>query len=96
MELDITAFLQANSTVKREDIPADLLTASGSGLDPHISVKAAEIQIERIARASGLSLEEIGEIVKANTESRDLGVFGEDKVNFLKANVDLYKKNDTK
>ncbi|EON71744.1 MULTISPECIES: potassium-transporting ATPase subunit KdpC [Lysinibacillus] len=92
MELDITAFLQANSTVKREDIPADLLTASGSGLDPHISVKAAEIQIERIARASGLSLEEIGEIVKANTESRDLGVFGEDKVNFLKANVDLYKK----
>ncbi|MGE7090819.1 potassium-transporting ATPase subunit KdpC [Lysinibacillus sp. NPDC048646] len=92
IELAITAFLQANPTVKREDIPADLMTASGSGLDPHISVKAAEIQIERIVRASGLSREEVGKIVKANTESRDFGVFGEDKVNFLMANLAIFNK----
>lgn len=92
IEADIEAFLTANPTVKRQDIPADLLTASGSGLDPHISLKAADIQIHRVAKASGLSIEEVNKIVKNHTEPRTLGLFGEDKVNVLKANIDILKK----
>ena len=63
VEADIKAFLEKNPGVKREDIPTDLLTASGSGLDPHISPASAEIQIPRIAEASGLTEEEIEDIV---------------------------------
>ncbi|PJO40468.1 K(+)-transporting ATPase subunit C [Lysinibacillus xylanilyticus] len=92
IEADIEKFLLANPSVKRQDIPADLMTASGSGLDPHISMKAAEIQIERIAQASGLSKDEIEKIIEANTEKRSLGIFGENKVNFLMANLDIMKK----
>jgi len=90
IEADIEIFLEANPSVNREEIPADLMTASGSGLDPHISVDAALIQIERVAQASGITVEEVKEIVKANTESRVLGVMGEDKVNFLAANLDIF------
>lgn len=92
IEGDIQAFLQANPTIKRQDIPADLMTASGSGLDPHISVQAARIQIDRIANASGLSEKEIEKIVEANTEGRALGLFGEEKVNFLMANLAIFKQ----
>ena len=66
--------------MKKEDIPADLLTASGSGLDPHISPKAAEVQIETVAKNSGLSEEKVKEIVKSHTE---------EKVNVLKCNLDI-------
>ncbi|OXS66507.1 potassium-transporting ATPase subunit C [Lysinibacillus sp. KCTC 33748] len=96
IEADIEKFLLANPSVKRQDIPADLMTASGSGLDPHISVKAAEIQVERIAQASGLSKDEIEKIIEANTEKRSLGIFGESKVNFLMANLDMMKKMEGK
>lgn len=92
IEADIEKFLEANPKVNREEIPADLMTASGSGLDPHISVDAALIQIERVAQASGISVEEVKEIVKVNTEARVLGVMGEDKVNFLAANLDIFNK----
>ncbi|WP_342601212.1 potassium-transporting ATPase subunit KdpC [Psychrobacillus sp. FSL H8-0483] len=92
IEADIEAFLKSNPKVKREEIPADLMTASGSGLDPHISVDAAQIQIERVAKASGISVEEVKGIIKANTESRVLGVMGEDKVNVLATNLDILKK----
>ncbi|QPQ30050.1 potassium-transporting ATPase subunit KdpC [Lysinibacillus sp. JNUCC 51] len=96
IEADIEKFLLANPSVKRQDIPADLMTASGSGLDPHISVKAAEIQIERIAQASGLSKDEIEKIIETNTEKRSLGIFGENKVNLLMANLDIMKKMEEK
>ncbi|MDQ0214495.1 K+-transporting ATPase ATPase C chain [Oikeobacillus pervagus] len=92
METDIEQFLNANPGVKREQIPADLMTASGSGLDPHISVDAAHIQMKRVAQSSGLSLDEIKAIVKNNTESRVFGLFGEDKVNVLGANLDIFKQ----
>ena len=90
IEADIEIFLEANPSVNREEIPADLMTASGSGLDPHISVDAALIQIERVAQATGIPVAEVEEIVKENTESRVLGVMGEDKVNFLAANLDIF------
>lgn len=96
IEADIETFLKANPGVKLEQIPADLVTASGSGLDPHISVGAAKIQIKRIAQASGLSEAEMKDIVKTNTDRRSFGVFGEDKVNVLGANLDIYKKMKVK
>lgn len=92
IEADIVKFLSANPGVKREQIPADLMTASGSGLDPHISIEAAQIQVKRVAQASGLSVNEVNAIVLANTDSRVLGVFGEDKINVLGANLDIFKK----
>jgi len=96
IEADIEKFLLANPSVKRQDIPSDLMTASGSGLDPHSSMKAAEIQVERIAQASGLPKEEINKIIEANLEKRTLGIFGERKVNFLMANLEIMKKMDRK
>ena len=89
VEADIEAFLAANPGVTREDIPADLVTASGSGLDPHISPASAEIQIPALAEASGLSVEELEQIVADNTEGKQLGIFGEETVNVLGVNLDI-------
>lgn len=89
VEADIEAFLAANPDVKREDIPADLMTASGSGLDPHITPESARIQIPALAEASGLSEAELEQIVEENTEGKMLGVFGEETVNVLGVNLDI-------
>lgn len=86
---DIEAFLAKNPGVKKEDIPADLLTASGSGLDPHISPESAEIQVARIATASALGEEKVREIIKANTSNKLLGVFGDETVNVVMTNIDI-------
>ena len=91
VEADIDAFLKDNPGVKKEDIPTDLMTASGSGLDPHITPASAEVQIAAIAEASGLSEEELKDIVKDNTTGKLLGVFGEDTVNVLGVNLDIAK-----
>lgn len=91
VEADIEAFLAANPEIKKEDIPADLLTASGSGLDPHISIQSAKIQIPAIAKVTGMSQEELEKIVTNNIEGKVLGVFGEDKVNVLKTNIEVAK-----
>ncbi|WP_370826712.1 potassium-transporting ATPase subunit KdpC [Fournierella massiliensis] len=89
VEADMEAFLEKNAEIKREDIPTDLLTASGSGMDPHISPASAQIQLPRIAQASGLSEESLQEIVKRNTTGKLLGVFGEETVNVLKVNIEI-------
>ena len=89
VEADIEAFLAKNPDVKREDIPTDLLTASGSGLDPHISPASAEIQIDRIVMASGLEESVVREIVERNTEGKMLGIFGEETVNVLGVNIEI-------
>ena len=91
VEADIEAFLEANPDVKREDIPADLMTASGSGLDPHITPESARIQIPALADASGLSEEELEQIVADNTEGKLFGIFGEETVNVLGVNLDIAK-----
>ena len=88
---DITEFLRINPTAKQENIPADLITASGSGLDPHISPEAANIQIAALVKTTGLTEERLQNIVKENTEGRLLGIFGEEKVNVLKVNLQIAK-----
>ena len=89
VEADMALFLEKNPDVKPEDIPTDLLTASGSGLDPHISPKAAEIQIPRIVAASGLEEDQVRKIIENHTTSKLLGVFGEETVNVVKVNIEL-------
>ena len=69
-------FLKANPSIKKEDIPTDLLTASGSGLEPYISPAAAAVQIPALVETTGLSKEQLESIVKAHTRGKILGVFG--------------------
>lgn len=70
-------------------VPVDLVTASGSGLDPHISPAAAEYQVERLAKANNKSADDIRTIIEKCTDGRFLGIFGEETVNVLKVNLML-------
>lgn len=73
-------------------VPVDLVSASASGLDPHISMAAARYQAARVARERGLSLETVQRLIQAHTESRDLAVLGEPRVNVLMLNLALDKE----
>ncbi|EEH96599.1 potassium-transporting ATPase subunit KdpC [Clostridium tertium] len=79
----------SNPDKKDEPIPVDLVTSSGSGLDPHISVVAAEYQVERIAKARNISTDEVEQIIEKYTKGRTFGVFGEETVNVLQVNLAL-------
>lgn len=85
----IDSFLVHNPGVKKEEIPSDLVTASGSGLDPHISVQGAYVQVKRIAATRNLSEEKVNELVKKHIEKPLAGLFGTERVNVLQLNIDL-------
>jgi len=82
----LAAYRLENGLSKSEPVPADAVTASGSGLDPHISLQNAELQLPRVAKARGVSEGKMLELVRQNTAGRDFGVFGEPGVNVLELN----------
>ena len=89
IQADVDAFLRENPSVSKTDLPADLFTSSYSGLDPDISPEAAQVQTERVAKASGISRDRIEQVIRDNTAGRALGIFGEPRVNVLKANLEI-------
>jgi len=85
----IDSILVKNPGVNISDIPVDLITASGSGLDPNISVQGATIQVNRIASVRNIPTETIYQLIEQQTEQPLLGVFGPSKINVLKLNIAL-------
>jgi potassium-transporting ATPase KdpC subunit len=82
----IAAYRKENGLSDTDPVPADAVTASGSGLDPHISPRNAEYQLPRVAKARGLSEEKLRELIQQNTDARDLGILGDPGVNVLTLN----------
>lgn len=82
----IAAYRSENGLNESQPIPADAVTASGSGLDPEISLQNAELQLPRVAKVRGLSEDNVRQLVQQNTDGRNLGVFGEPGVNVLELN----------
>lgn len=89
VEKDIDMFLEKNPTLSKVDISAELISQSGSGLDPDITVQGAKIQIPRITEATGLSEAQLNKLIEDTTEGRLLGLFGEEHVNVLKLNIGI-------
>ena len=88
----VEAYRAENGLAQDARVPADAVAASGSGLDPHIDLKNALLQAPRVAQARRIGREAMEKIIKANTEGRDVGIFGEPRVNVLKLNLALDKK----
>ncbi|MEO7210242.1 MAG: K(+)-transporting ATPase subunit C [Chitinophagaceae bacterium] len=85
----IDTFLVHNPGINKSDIPTDLVTASGSGLDPDISVQAATVQVKRIAKIRGIAEGNLQQLIVSNTEKPLAGMFGPEKINVLKLNIAL-------
>ncbi len=85
----IDTLLKYNADLKKSDIPADMVTASGSGLDPNISEQGAAIQVARVAKARKISEQKVKELIAMNTIKPLLGLFGPSSVNVLKLNLAL-------
>ena len=87
----IDTFLVVHPYLKKSEIPADMVTASGSGLDPNISVQGAKIQVDRIAKTRNLDKQKVLDLITKNTEKPLLGMLGTEKINVLKLNIELDK-----
>ncbi|MCU0373715.1 MAG: K(+)-transporting ATPase subunit C [Chitinophagaceae bacterium] len=85
----LDTLLARHKGLSRSNVPADWITASGSGLDPHISPKAAMLQVDRIAQARSIAKANLNELVKAHTEAPLMGWFGPQRVNVVKLNIAL-------
>lgn len=89
VEDSIEKLKKENPALKTKEIPLDLITNSGSGLDPEISIDAAMLQIPRISKATGISERKLKQLINQQKEGRSLGIFGEPRVNVLKLNLNL-------
>jgi K+-transporting ATPase ATPase C chain len=85
----VLAFREENDLEPQVPVPVDAVTASGSGLDPHITVANAELQAPRVAAARHLSLDTVRDVVKQHTDPRAFGILGEPAVNVLEVNLAL-------
>lgn len=85
----IDTFLIHNPGIKKADIPSDLVTASGSGLDPNISVQAAEVQVKRIAKMRSIAEGNLEQLIISNTQKPLAGFLGPERINVLKLNLAL-------
>jgi K+-transporting ATPase ATPase C chain len=85
----IDTFLAHNPGTKKQEIPSDLVTASGSGLDPHISVPGAYVQVNRVAKVRNLPVDLVRSMVQKHIEKPLLGLFGPERVNVLDLNMAL-------
>ena len=85
----VDAYRKENGLSENESVPADAVTASGSGLDPHISLQNAELQLPRVAKTRGMSEDKLRKVVRQHTDGRDFGVFGDPGVNVLELNLAL-------
>ncbi|MCQ4087658.1 potassium-transporting ATPase subunit KdpC [Saccharibacillus sp. JS10] len=86
-EKSIAEWKTENPDVAISELPIDLITNSGSGLDPHISPAAAEAQIPRVSKATGIAKDKLEQLIQAHTQGRSLGLFGEPAVNVLELNL---------
>jgi potassium-transporting ATPase KdpC subunit len=86
----IDALKQDNPNMK--DIPADLVTGSGSGFDPDLSPEGAKAQVPRISRETGIGEQQLNQLVDSHTKNRQLGIFGEPRVNVTELNIELLKQ----
>ncbi|WP_263701747.1 K(+)-transporting ATPase subunit C [Bacillus thuringiensis] len=91
VEKSIADWKEQNPTVPVAEVPIDLVTNSGSGLDPDISPQAASVQVDRISKVTNIPKEKLNQLIKDQTEGAALGLFGEDRVNVLKLNLALQK-----
>jgi K+-transporting ATPase ATPase C chain len=85
----INIYRSENGLAPASPVPADAVTASGSGLDPHISVQNARLQAPRVAKARNMSPEALRQLIDLHTEGRTFGILGEPRVNVLKLNLEL-------
>lgn len=87
----IDSFLVHNPSVKKQEIPSELITASGSGLDPDLSAQGAYVQVARISKARNIVEEKIKSLVNNQIQKPLLGLFGTEKINILQLNIELDK-----
>ena len=89
VEGDIKSFLEKNPTLSKEDISSELISQSGSGLDPDITPQGAKIQVDRISKATGISKDDLNKLIDKNTKGTWLGLFGAERDNVLELNMSV-------
>lgn len=94
VDKDIKTFLEKNPSLSKEDISSELISQSGSGLDPDITPQGAKIQIDRVSKVTGISEGDLNKLIDKNTKGKWLGLYGSERVNVLELNlaVDDMKK----